>query len=115
MKYPNRRLQRLASFRRLPVSYVVTTPSTQWHHRCQFVAYAFSAPDMPGSLAAHAESGDINSLLIDTHFAFDMFVEPAEFPGIPCRDRFHWRHEDVAEKASCVLAKARIGFAIIVT
>ena len=72
---------------------LLATPRAQWHHRGDFVRTVIATGNDPSALTAHAETGHINSVLIYTHFAFDVREEPLENRSIPLGNRFHRRDE----------------------
>ena len=74
------------------------TPRAQWHHRGDFVGAVIATGNDPGALTAHAETGHINPVLIDTHYAFDVREEPLENRSIPLGNRLHRRDEIITRR-----------------
>ena len=90
------------------------TPRAQWHHRGDFVGAVIATGNDPGALATHAETGDVNPVLIDTHFAFDVHEKPLENCGIPLGDWFHRRDENITDGIRNVSTIARISSALVI-
>ena len=90
------------------------TPRAQWHHRGDFVGAVIATGNDPGALTAHAETGDVNPVFINTHFTFDVRKEPFEDSSIPLGNRFHRRDENITDEIGNVTAIACVSGALVI-
>ena len=109
MQVPDCGFESFAGLRGSPSRDLPASIRTQWHHGSYFVGAVITASDDPSALAAHAKTGDVNPVLIDTYFAFDVRKEPFEGRGIPFGNRFNRRDENITDEIGNVSTIACVG------
>ena len=112
MQVPDSGLEGFAGLRRSASFDLPATPHAQWHHLGDFIGAVIATGNNPGALTAHAETGHINQVLFDTHFAFAVRNEPPEDPSIPLGNRFHRRDENITDEIGNVSTIACISGAL---